>query len=526
MKIKILLRIAFFVLASTSMYAQAPEKMSYQAVIRDGSDALVINQAIGMQISILQGSATGSSVYTESQTTTSNANGLVSVEIGMGTTSDDFSTIDWANDTYFIKTETDPTGGTNYTITGTSQLLSVPFALYAKTSGSSTPGPQGPVGDAGLQGIEGPIGPQGPAGTDGVDQDISGIAANASDITTNTTAIALNTDKAGITTAQANEITANTAKAGLTAGQTTILGNTSGTNTGDQNISGIATNASNITTNTTAIVLNTAKTGITAAQATAISDNTNKVGITAAQATILDNTSGTNTGDQTVITAAQASAISDNTAKNSEADGTSSGDMKYWNGTAWVVVAATVNEAATLQLIGGIPTWTGGTPPPPAIGDSYLGGKLAYILQAGDAGYDPSVPHGLIAAPSDQSSGIFWHATNDGVTATANAIGTGQANTTAIITLYGIENNAAKLCDDLVIGSYSDWYLPSIDELEKLYDNRVAIGGFDTSTNMSSFYWSSTEGGTGYALNFSFGNGTGIFPNKVETFSVRAVRAF
>ena len=173
MKTNTLLRIAFVFLISTSMYAQTPEKMSYQAVIRDGNDALVINQAIGMQISILLGSATGSSVYTETQSPTTNTNGLVSVEIGMGTTSDDFSAIDWTTGTYFIKTETDPSsgGGTNYTITGTSQLLSVPYALYAKTSGSSTPGPQGPQGDAGTQGTtgnDGATGQIGPQGADGV----------------------------------------------------------------------------------------------------------------------------------------------------------------------------------------------------------------------------------------------------------------------------------------------------------------------------------------------------------------------
>jgi len=118
--------------------AQAPQKMSYQAVIRNSSDALVTNTQVGMQISILQGSTDGTPVYVETQTTTTNANGLVSIEIGTGTTSDDFSTIDWANSTYFIKTETDPTGGTTYTITGTSQLLSVPYALHAKTADTVT----------------------------------------------------------------------------------------------------------------------------------------------------------------------------------------------------------------------------------------------------------------------------------------------------------------------------------------------------------------------------------------------------
>ena len=128
------------VLLTANIFAQSPEKMSYQAVIRDANDNLVTNQSVGMQISILQDSASGTAVYEETQSPTTNANGLISIEIGTGTSSDDFTTIDWANGPYFIKTETDPVGGTNYTITGISQLLSVPYALYAKTAETLTDG--------------------------------------------------------------------------------------------------------------------------------------------------------------------------------------------------------------------------------------------------------------------------------------------------------------------------------------------------------------------------------------------------
>jgi hypothetical protein len=134
---KRIITICAALLMTASVFAQAPEKMSYQAVVRDGSNNLVASTSVGMQISILQGSASGTAVYVETQTPTSNANGLVSLEIGSGTVvSGDFTTIDWANGPYFIKTETDPTGGTSYTITGTSQLLSVPYALYAKNTDS------------------------------------------------------------------------------------------------------------------------------------------------------------------------------------------------------------------------------------------------------------------------------------------------------------------------------------------------------------------------------------------------------
>jgi uncharacterized protein (TIGR02145 family) len=127
------------VLITATTFAQAPEKMSYQAVIRNSGDALVTNQAVGMRISILQTTATGTAVYVETQTPTTNINGLVSLEIGTGTpVTGTFAAINWANGPYFIKTETDPTGSTTYTITGTSQLMSVPYALYSATSGDSS----------------------------------------------------------------------------------------------------------------------------------------------------------------------------------------------------------------------------------------------------------------------------------------------------------------------------------------------------------------------------------------------------
>ncbi|MGD1318755.1 beta strand repeat-containing protein [Chryseobacterium sp. 2R14A] len=118
--------------------AQAPEKMSYQAVMRNSSGQLLTNQNIGVKVSVLQGSLAGAAVYSERLTGTTNTNGLISLEIGSGTVlSGTFSTINWPSGNYYLKTETDPTGGTNYTIAGTSQLLSVPYAMYAKSAGSS-----------------------------------------------------------------------------------------------------------------------------------------------------------------------------------------------------------------------------------------------------------------------------------------------------------------------------------------------------------------------------------------------------
>jgi hypothetical protein len=156
------------IMLTASSFAQAPSKMSYQAVVRNSSSTLVTSSPIGMQISILQGSSTGTPVYVETQSTTTNSNGLATLEIGNGTpVSGTFSMIDWSAGPYFIKTETDPDGGTNYTITGTSQLMSVPYALYAKTAGNSVPGPIGPPGAPGAQGPKGDTGVAGPQGLKG-----------------------------------------------------------------------------------------------------------------------------------------------------------------------------------------------------------------------------------------------------------------------------------------------------------------------------------------------------------------------
>ncbi len=119
-------------LMSIHLFAQAPQKMSYQTVIRNASNALLINAPVKMRISILLGSATGTSVYSELHSASTNANGLATIEIGAGTSpTGTLSSINWGNGTYFLKTETDPNNGTNYTITGTSQLLSVPYALHS-----------------------------------------------------------------------------------------------------------------------------------------------------------------------------------------------------------------------------------------------------------------------------------------------------------------------------------------------------------------------------------------------------------
>ena len=125
------------VLCASSLFAQAPEKFTYQAVVRNASNALVANAPVGVRVSILQGGVNGTIVYMEAQTAVTNANGLITLQIGSGNVQQgSFADIDWANGSYFLKTETDPNGGSDYNITSTQQLLSVPYALYANEAGN------------------------------------------------------------------------------------------------------------------------------------------------------------------------------------------------------------------------------------------------------------------------------------------------------------------------------------------------------------------------------------------------------
>ena len=465
------------VLLTLSTFAQTPEKMSYQAVVRDSGDNLVANQPIGMQISILQTTATGTVVYAETQAPTTNINGLVTLEIGTGSVvSGDFATIDWSADTYFIKTETDPTGGSSYTITGTSQLMSVPYALYAKTSGSSTPGPTGPQGPSGNDGADGsdgadgtngldgatgatgstgPQGAQGPTGNDGADGADGAAGTDGTDGATGLQGLqgpAGNDGADGVGIAQTLSFTSpnlTLSDSGGTVDLTSLI------NDSDSDISNEIQNLSEVLTEG-----NTADAQIK---------------------NVTDPTDAQDAATKAYVDALQAQ------------------------------IAALDARIIALE-------------PLPTIGEFRYGGVVFWI--------DPTDnTHGLVCAIADQSSAIQWSNGSYIVTgATGVAIGTGAANTATIITAQGATetNYAAGLAKAYTGGGFNDWFLPSEDELKEMFLNVAAIedtatanGGAVFNTN---YYWSSSETHIEQAETSRLANNGSA--GKAHTLNVRAVRAF
>jgi uncharacterized protein (TIGR02145 family) len=376
-------------LVTAITFAQAPGAMSYQAIVRDSGGALVASKAVGIQISILSGSSSGAAVYTETQTPMTNVNGLVSLEIGTGVTSGDFTTIDWSSSSYFIKTETDPAGGSNYSITGTSQLMSVPYALHAKKADN------------------------------------------------------------GITVDQAADITKNKAKVGQPSGR-------------------------------------------------------------------------------------------------------SVGDMQYWNGTEWVVIAATANEAATLQMISGVPSWVGGTiskqtwmtgnldvtiyrdgTPIPLVADATLWGALktgAWCYYTGTDGmtygrmYNWYAVAGIYdtASLNDPSlrkelAPLGWHVPSD-------------YEWTTFMSSLGGENVAGGKMKET--GS-THWKSPNTDATNSS-DFTALPGGLRTHTGAFRYigeigqWWSSSEPSLDYAdcrfLHYGDGKAYAKPINKTYGFSVRCLK--
>lgn len=166
-------------LAFATTFAQSPQGINYQAVVRNSDGEIVPNQSVGIRISIL--TSLPSTVYAETHNVVTNEFGLVTLVVGNGNvTQGSFSTIDWANGPYYLQLEIDVNGGTNYLMLGSQQLMSVPYALYAESSGQAgSTGPTGPAGSDGANGTDGAAGPTGTAGSNGTNGATGPTGSNA-----------------------------------------------------------------------------------------------------------------------------------------------------------------------------------------------------------------------------------------------------------------------------------------------------------------------------------------------------------
>ena len=553
--------LVMFLVCSYVAFAQTPEKMSYQAIVRDANNTLLVDKLVGIQVSILQNSETGLEVYIETHSVVTNMNGLVALEIGMGVTSYDFSSIDWTNGPYFVKVETDPNGADNYSISGVSQLMSVPYSLYAKASGNGITTSQADaiVTNTAKTGITSDQADAIVANTakTGITSDQSdaivantaktGITSDQSDaIVANTAktgitsdqsdAIVANTSKTGITSDQADAIVANTTKTGITSDQSdAIVTNTAKTGITSDQSDAIVTNTTKtgITTDQAdAIVANTAKTGITSDQADAIVANAAKTGITSDQSdAIVANTAKTGiTSDQadaivantakTGITSDQSDAIVANTTKTgitsdqSDAIVTNTAKTSITSDQSDAIVANTAKTGITTDQTDAIVVNTAKISLPSGgneddilkiINGEYVWvGEPTYQLNTFYSklgGYVIDInsdgTHGLVVAMQDQGFGNWYDATNK---------------------INDPDNH------DSDGGKFRDWRLPSKRELILIYQVYLNSNPLDL---LSTTYWSSTEFNYLKAWCHVISSNSKYYDSKYgATFDIRAVRFF
>ncbi len=426
-----------------------------------------------MKISILQGSATGTEVYSETQTPTTNANGLVGIEIGGGA---GFSTINWVNGPYFIKTETDPTGGTNYTITGTNQLLSVPYSLNAKTAETADYNNLTNLPTLNIANWNTAYG--------------WGNHASAGYLTSYTETDPL------FEASPANGISA-----------TNISNWNTAYSWGNHAAAGYLTSF----TETDPIFTAHPANGISATNIT--NWNTtygwgNHAGLYRPISWVPSWTDVTEKPTFATI------ATSGNYNDLSNKPTTDGSETKINSGTNINITGSGTTASPYVVNVTGATTLT--------IGQNYQGGIIFWL--------DATGQHGLIAATTDQSGGIQWYNTRNRYTGTTgDGLYAGAMNTAIIIATQMADNQpgnfAAKVCADysVTVGgvTYGDWYLPSKYELNLLYAQKVAVGGF-----ANVYYWSSSEYNDNDAWVWNFGSGGQSLYLKATTFRVRAVRAF
>jgi hypothetical protein len=511
---------------------------------------ILASQAITIKLSILQGSSTGTADYTETRKVTTNAQGLFTAVIGDTgaiSTLGNFTTINWKLTPKFLKIEMDAAAGTNFITMGTTQFQYVAYAQFAKSVDAENivgivPVTLGGTGVNSLTGLKTALALNNVNNTTDLAKPISTLTQTALDLKLN----AADTSKYTKQTYSDSALLTKLSTTGNAATATTAGNITATTNTTLTSLSSLAT-VGTITSGVwsgTAVTVEKGGTGATTASAARTNlglvigtdvqaplvAGTNYLAPTgsAASLTNFPTFNQNTTGNAATATTAGNITATTNTTLTSLSSLATVGTITsgVWSGTAVAVekggtglTAAGTSGQVLTSTGSGTLTWTGTH----YIGESYGGGIVFYVYDNGK--------HGLIAATSDQSSGIRWYGgTSTNTRARADGVGAGLKNTAIIIANQGAVDGAAfaaTICNEYSVTvdgvKYGDWYLPSKHELNLLYIQKVAgtVVGF-----AGNYYWSSTEYVLNGAWDQDFSNGFQYNGGKNYTFYVRAIRAF
>jgi hypothetical protein len=491
-------------LLASGLFAQTLSKMSYQGVIRNSDGQLVTNKSIGIQICILKGSETGSIVYCEFQNAATNSNGLISIKIGSDAT---FSNIDWSTDDYFIRTEVDLAGSHDYSITGISQLLSVPYAIHAKTAETIT----GEISE-----------------TDPIFMawnknynDLTNIPTTFNPTTHNHDWIDISSKPTtisgyGITDAFDGNYNNLTNRPDLFSGSFDDLLNKPTTISGygitdafDGNYNNLI-NRPDLFSGSFDDLFNKPTTisgyGITDVFDGNYNNLTNKPTLFSGSYNDLTNK------PVNVTTTTDGFMSSTDKVKLNSLQNANGSETKIVAGTNTTVTG--LGTTANPYVINATNTVT--EPETEYYLGQELDGGIIFCLYRGNDGQQ----HGLIVNFYQASSTMAWQSS---ITLT-NAISTwdGVSNTILLV------NSSIKT---YITNLGAGWYLPSIDELKILWNNRFYVNRALTGTSYTllssdNSYWSSTEASLNNALQLNFRVGQIYMDGKPNTYLVRAIRAF